>query len=167
MVKFLGPCFFKKCPYWPISEAAYFSKLGPDTPGIFIDQNCLWLLGAALNDFFFKNVFHQKEYKHAVKIGVVQIRFAIYKFDIVKKCSISLLDLPSVSIKTPVYSLLDKNIKNSSSFFSIPFSCLDEKYIVMLNQTVVFSDTKSIEFGKVFEKLLMLVNKVCKKITVL
>ena len=56
-----------------------------------------------------------------MKTGVVQIRFAIYKFDIVKKCSVSLVDVPSVSIKTPVYSLLDKNIKNSSSFFSIPF----------------------------------------------
>ena len=86
-----------------------------------------------------------------MKIGVVQIRFAIYKFDIVKKCSVSLVDVPSVSIKTPVYSLLEKYKEFIFIFFN-SLSCLDEKYIVMLNHTMVFSDTKSIELIKCARK---------------
>ena len=40
---------------------------------VILGQNCVWLSEAALNDLFFQKLFYQKQFKHAMNIGVAQI----------------------------------------------------------------------------------------------
>ena len=51
---------------------------------------CPWWL------IFFKNLFHQKNYKQAMKIGGGQIRGALFNFFVVKKCPF--LHLPDAAL---------------------------------------------------------------------
>lgn len=45
--------------------------------GVILDQNCIQILDATLNDlFFFKNLLYQKQFKYAKNIGIAQIREA-------------------------------------------------------------------------------------------
>ena len=44
---------------------------------IILGQNCIRLSDAALNDFFFENLFYQKLCNYAMSLGVDQIRGAL------------------------------------------------------------------------------------------
>ena len=48
--------------------------------GVTLDQNCIRLSDATLEDLFLKNFFDQKQCKYAMNIGVAQIRGALLVF---------------------------------------------------------------------------------------
>ena len=75
---------------------------------IILYQNCVRLLDAALDYFFFfKNLFLQKQFKYALNIGFAQIRGAFLWIFIGKKCPFtSLQRLPSICKITPGHGLL-------------------------------------------------------------
>ena len=70
-----------------------FFKNEEEKTGLILDQNCIRLSGTALYYFFSKYLFNQKQCKYAINIGVAQIRDALLKFILEKKCPLmSLLD---------------------------------------------------------------------------
>ena len=71
-----------------------FFKNEEEKTGLILDQNCIRLQALpSIIFFFFKYLFNQKQCKYAINIGVAQIRDALLKFILEKKCPLmSLLD---------------------------------------------------------------------------